>query len=78
MTSEAIANAFKEPLKLNNEAKSRIEKHYSDDVVTRARLKMAKLPAKVANLSIIQSALHQVLSRMFMCYQEFKNIRGNA
>ena len=46
MTSEAIANAFKEPLKLNNEAKSRIEKHYSDDVVTRARLKMAKLPAK--------------------------------
>ena len=46
MTSEAIANAFKEPLKLNNEAKRRIEKHYSDDVVTKARLKMAKMPAK--------------------------------
>ena len=46
MTSEAIANAFKEPLILNNEAKRRIEKHYSDDVVTSARLKMAKLPAK--------------------------------
>ncbi len=46
MTSEAIANAFEEPLKLNNEAKRRIEKHYSDDVVTNARLKMAKMPAK--------------------------------
>ncbi len=46
ITAEAISLAFNDPLQLNDEAKKRIEKHYSDDVVTKARLKMAYIPSK--------------------------------
>jgi len=49
ITSASIAKAFKKKLVLNQEAKKLIEKHYSDDVVTKARLKMAYLPEN-ANL----------------------------
>ena len=45
ITAEAISLAFNDPLELNDEAKKRIEKHYSDDVVTKARLKMAYIPS---------------------------------
>ena len=38
--------AFDDRLILNKEAKERLEKHYSDDLFTKARLKMAYLPSK--------------------------------
>ena len=46
VTSSSIASAFKQKLILNTEAKKRISKHYLDDVLTDARLKMAYLPEK--------------------------------
>ena len=45
-TSSAIASAFDDSLTLNKEAKKRLEKHYSDDLLTNARLKMAYLYSK--------------------------------
>lgn len=44
ITSESVAYAFKKKLCINLEAKKRLVKHYSDDVLTEARLKMAYLP----------------------------------
>ena len=49
ITSRSIAEAFNVDLVLNNEARKRLEKHYSDDVLTKARLKMAFIP-KTAKL----------------------------
>ena len=46
ITSKSIAKAFKDKLVLNKLAKSRLEKHYSDEPITKARLKMAYLPSK--------------------------------
>ena len=48
ITSKSIAKAFKDKLVLNKLAKSRLEKHYSDELLTKARLKMAYLPSKAA------------------------------
>ena len=45
-TSNAISSAFGDLLILNKVAKKRLEKHYSDDVLTNARLKMAYVPSK--------------------------------
>ena len=45
-TSSAVSAAFGDKLKLNKEAKKRLEKHYSDDVLTNARLKMAYVPSR--------------------------------
>merc|ERR1712159_161911 len=45
-TSSAIASAFDDSLTLNKEPKKRLEKHYSDDLLTNARLKMAFIPSK--------------------------------
>ncbi len=45
-TSMAISSAFDDSLILNKEAKKRLEKHYSDDVLTNARLKMAFVPSR--------------------------------
>jgi molybdenum cofactor synthesis domain-containing protein len=45
-TSRAVSGAFGDTLELNEEAKKRLEKHYSDDVLTNARLKMAYVPSK--------------------------------
>ncbi len=45
-TSNAIAIAFGDLLTLNKEAKKRLEKHYSDDLLTNARLKMAYVPSR--------------------------------
>ena len=45
-TSSAISRAFGDSLILNKEAKKRLEKHYSDDVLTNARLKMAYIPSR--------------------------------
>ena len=45
-TSSAISEAFGDILELNKEAKKRLEKHYSDDVLTNARLKMAYVPSR--------------------------------
>ena len=45
-TSSAVSAAFSDKLKLNKEAKKRLEKHYSDDVLTNARLKMAYVPSR--------------------------------
>ena len=44
ITSNSVAKAMNLKLVLNPEAKNRLEKHYSDDVLTNARLKMAYLP----------------------------------
>lgn len=49
ITSASISKAFKRKLVLNKEAKKLLEKHYSDDLLTKARLKMAYLPEN-ANL----------------------------
>ncbi len=46
ITSKSIAKAFSQKLILNNEARIRISNHYSDDVLTKARLKMAYMPEK--------------------------------
>ena len=46
ITTAAITEAFNQKLCLNEEAKKRLKKHYSDDVLTKARLKMAYLPEK--------------------------------
>ena len=46
ITSSSISSAFDQKLILNKEAKKRISKHYLDDVLTDARLKMAYLPEK--------------------------------
>ncbi len=54
ITSDSIASAFGEKLIINMEAKKRLEKHYSDDVLTRARLKMAYLPE---NASLIDNPI---------------------
>jgi len=45
-TSNAISSAFGDTLTLNKEAKKRLEKHYSDDLLTNARLKMAYVPSR--------------------------------
>ena len=45
-TSNAITNAFGDKLALNKDAKERLEKHYSDDLLTDARLKMAYVPSR--------------------------------
>ncbi len=45
-TSSAITSAFDDSLTLNEEAKKRLETHYSDDLLTDARLKMAYIPSK--------------------------------
>ena len=47
ITSASIAKAFGRKLVLNQEAKELLEKHYSDDVLTKARLKMAYMPENV-------------------------------
>ncbi len=44
ITSNSVAKAMNLKLVLNPEAKKRLEKHYNDDVLTNARLKMAYLP----------------------------------
>jgi len=44
ITSKSIAKALKVRLILNSEAKVRLEKHYADDILTDARLKMAYVP----------------------------------
>ncbi len=44
ITSLSIAKALNQKLILNSEAKLRISKHYSDDILTEARLKMAFMP----------------------------------
>ena len=46
ITTASITEAFNQKLCLNQEAKKRLEKHYSDDVLTKARLKMAYLPER--------------------------------
>ena len=46
ITAKAVSKALNDPLVLNNVAKKRLEKHYSDDVLTKARLKMAYMPSK--------------------------------
>ena len=44
ITSDSVACALGKKLILNTEAKRRLEKHYADDVLTKARLKMAYMP----------------------------------
>ncbi len=44
ITSDSVASALGKKLILNTEAKKRLEKHYADDVLTKARLKMAYMP----------------------------------
>ena len=44
ITSDSVACALDKKLILNKEAKKRLEKHYADDVLTKARLKMAYMP----------------------------------
>ena len=46
ITSKSIAKAFKDKLVLNKLAKARLKKHYSDEDLTKARLKMAYFPSK--------------------------------
>ena len=46
ITSQSISKAFNDNLVLNKIAKKRLEKHYSDETLTSARLKMAYLPSK--------------------------------
>ena len=49
ITANSVSKAFSVPLILNKVAKKRLEKHYSDEPLTQARLKMAYLPTS-ANL----------------------------
>ena len=49
LTTEAISAAFDKVLELNEEAHSYLKKHYTQDELTKARLKMAYLP-KGSNL----------------------------
>ena len=44
ITSDAISSALDRKLLLNIDAKERLKNHYSDDVLTKARLKMAYIP----------------------------------
>ena len=48
MTTKPLVQFLKlgDTLELNKEAKKRLEKHYSDDVLTNARLKMAYVPSR--------------------------------
>ncbi len=46
ITSESVTAAFDDKLVINKEAKSRLENHYSDDLFTKSRLKMAYMPSK--------------------------------
>ena len=46
ITSKSIAKAFNDKLVLNKLAKARLEKHYSDELLTKARLKMAYVPSQ--------------------------------
>ena len=46
ITSQSISKAFNDKLVLNKIAKKRLETHYSDEILTSARLKMAYLPSK--------------------------------
>ena len=43
---KSIAVAFKDKFVLNKLAKARLKKHYSDELLTKARLKMAYLPSR--------------------------------
>ena len=55
ITSDSVACALGKKLILNTEAKRRLEKHYADDVLTKARLKMAYMPenSTLIDLSLI-------------------------
>jgi len=44
ITSDAISSALNRKLLLNKDAKDRLTNHYSDDLLTKARLKMAYIP----------------------------------
>ena len=44
ITTDAISSALNRKLLLNKDAKERLTNHYSDDVLTKARLKMAYIP----------------------------------
>ena len=44
ITSSSVADAFNEKLIINLDAKKRLEKHYADDILTKARIKMAYMP----------------------------------
>ena len=46
ITAESISEAFKDDLVVNQEAKQRLQSHYSDEDFTKPRLKMAFLPSK--------------------------------
>jgi len=46
ITSHSISKAFNDKLVLNKIAKERLEKHYSDEPLTSARLKMAYIPSR--------------------------------
>ena len=46
ITSKSIAKAFNDKLVLNKLAKARLKKHYSDELLTKARLKMAYVPSQ--------------------------------
>ena len=48
ITAKSISSALNDPLVLNKDAKKRLENHYSDDVLTKARLKMAYIPSKAS------------------------------
>ena len=44
ITAASVARAFSRKLVLNNSARELLKKHYDDNTLTKARLKMAKLP----------------------------------
>lgn len=44
ITTDAISSALNRKLLLNKDAKERLTNHYSDDILTKARLKMAYIP----------------------------------
>ncbi len=48
ITSDSIAQAFGQKLLMNEEARKRLVEHYSDDILTKARLKMAFLPEQAS------------------------------
>ena len=75
ITSDSVACALGKKLILNAEAKRRLEKHYADDVLTKARLKMAYMPE---NSTLIDNPVSVApgfsIEKIFLYFQEFQKL----
>ena len=74
ITSDSVACALGKKLILNTEAKRRLEKHYADDVLTNARLKMAYMPENSTLIDNPVSVAPGFRYKIFLYFQEYQKL----